>query len=140
MHLYSLTYSFNATKQLFITKHKLRAAEKIWIKLTIYSLLQAVKSSRKLDPIPTPLLHILSTRLTPDYTTIIDRSLTSTTSLARVTPIIKNQSLDISTLSSQLNNYLNPNNIFNNYQSAYMLYKSYILIYSDTFSTLGYIK
>ena len=44
---------------------------------TIDSLLQAVKSACKLDPIPTPLLHILSTRLTPHYKTIIDRSLTS---------------------------------------------------------------
>ena len=43
---------------------------------TIDSLLQAVKSACKLDPIPTPLLHILSTRLTPHFKTIIDRSLT----------------------------------------------------------------
>ena len=116
---------------------------------TIDSLLQAVKSAFKLDPIPTPLLHILSTRLTPHYKTIIDRSLTSgivptSMKLALVTPIIKNQSLEKSTLSnyrpisnlsyisktlervvcSQLNTYLNANNILNKYQSAYTIYKS----------------
>ena len=64
--------------------------------------------------------------------------------MALVTPIIKNQSLEKSTLSnyrpisnlsyisktlervvcSQLNTYLNANNILNKYQSAYTIYKS----------------
>ena len=76
---------------------------------TIDKILQAVKSSCKLDPIPTTLLHKLSTHLTPYYKSIIDRSLIScivpsSMKLAHVTPIIKNSSLDKSDLSHNVSN------------------------------------
>ena len=101
----------------------------------------AVKSSCELDPIPTTLVHKLSTHLTPYYKNIIDRSLISgivpsSMKLAHVTPIIKNSSLDksnyrpISNLSyisktlervvcSQLLNYLDKHKLLNKFQSAY---------------------
>ena len=116
---------------------------------TIDSLLKAVNYACKLDLIPTPLLHIISTRLTPHYKTIIDISLISvivptSMKLSLVTPIIKNLSLEKCTLSnyrpisnlsyiskiiervvcSQFINYLNSYNILNKYQSAYTLHKS----------------
>ena len=115
----------------------------------IDKLLQAVKSSCKLDPIPTTPLHKLSTHLTPYYTNIIDRYLISgivpsSMKLAHVTPIIKNASLDKSDLSncrpisnisyisktlerevcSQLLNYLDQQKLLNKFQSAYTKHKS----------------
>ena len=115
----------------------------------IDKLLQAVKSSCKLDPIPTTLLHKLSTHLTPYYKNIIDRSLISgivpsSMKHAHVTPIIKNSSLDKSDLSnyrpisnlsyisktlervvcSQLSNYLDKHKLLNKFQSAYTKNKS----------------
>ena len=111
---------------------------------TIDKLLQAVKSSCKLDPIPTALLYKQSTHLTPSYTNIIDKSLISgivpySMKLTHVTPIINNSSLDksdllnyrpISNLSyisktlervvcSQLLNYLDKHKLLNIFQIAY---------------------
>ena len=115
----------------------------------IDKLLQAVKSSCKLDPIPTTPLNKLSTHLTPYYKNIIDRSLISgivpsPMKHAHVTPIIKNSSLDKSDLSnyrpisnlsyisktlervvcSQLSNYLDKHKLLNKFQSAYTKNKS----------------
>ena len=93
-------YSYNSTTSIY----KLDSFT-IPTVTTIDKLLQTVKSSCKLDPIPTTLLHKLSTHLTQYYNNIIDRSLTlgivpSSMKLEHVTPIIKNLSLDKSDLSN----------------------------------------
>ena len=110
----------------------------------IDKLLLAVKSSCILDPIPTLLLHKLSSFLSPFYKSVIENSLltgvvTPYMKLSHITPIIKNSSRDKSDLSNyrpisnlsfisktleriiaaQLNNYLINNNILNKFQSAY---------------------
>ena len=109
----------------------------------IDKLLLAVKSSCMLDPIPTLLVHRLSSFLSPFYKSIIENSLltdvvTPYMKLAHITPIIKKSSRDKSDLSNyrpisniffisktleiviaaQLNNYLINNNILNKFKSA----------------------
>ena len=117
---------------------------------SINNLLLSVKSVCMLDPIPLILLNKLTTLLSPLYKQIIDLSLISGKvpahmKNAHVTPILKkNNPHDKSDLSnyrpisnlsyisktlerivsSQLHDYLDNNNILNQFQSAYTTYKS----------------
>ena len=117
--------------------------------IDIYNLLNSVKSTCKLDPIPLQLLHPLSSVLSSYYKLIIDHSINSGTvsshmKYALITPISKNHSIDRSILSNyrpisnlsyisktleriiakQLQNYISNHTILHKLQSAYTTNKS----------------